>query len=158
MKTIPILYETWEVSLQLYIALFETGIKSILRLTNTDTDWGNTGDRLLAVFMDSEVQQLDIFYQVRDKSFRYKHTNQLSANTWYNLTMRQDFDRGEFIIRIFIDGDMIYEDPVYQYLATTYADVKVYAGDMHFPPSILGWMDELNVTTGRSCTYGRGLM
>ena len=151
--TITTLHETWVVSFQFYIALFETGFKSLLRLTNTDTNQGNPGDRILAIFMDSEDQLLNVVYERGDtRDTWYIHPDKLSARTWYNLTVRQDFDRGEFLVRIFIDGEMVEENPNQKHTARKYTNVTVYAGDMHYPPSILGWMDALNVTTGKSDT------
>ena len=143
------MYETWVASFQFYISLFETGLKSILRITNTDADSGNTGDRILIVLMDGENQQLKVHYELRDATVQYTYPNQTSANTWYNLTVRQDFDRGEFLFRIFINGEMVHENPI-RIHNPTYTNVSVYAGDMFYTPSVLGWIDELNITTGES--------
>ena len=157
-RTIPTLLETWEVSLQFYITLFETGgLKNILRLTNTDTNSGNLGDRILAIWMRAESKQLHVYSEISHPPHnppdlyiinQFIHTDPLSANTWYNLTVRQFFDRGEFLLRVFLNEEQIHERLV-RYTPKTYTNVTVYVSDQFNPPAIMGWVDNLTITTGR---------
>ena len=147
------MFQTWEISLQLYISLFETGgLRSILRLSNTDTDSNNIGDRIFAVFLHEETQELRFYYDVKDEPVLfafYGHVDKISANTWYTLRVEQVFDRGEFMLRIFLDGEMIKERAL-KYTPTTYDNVVVYMGDQFYPSPISGYVDQLNIKTGRS--------
>ena len=148
-RTILAFRETWEVSLQFYISLFETGsFKNILRLTNTNTDSGNVGDRIFAICVHNVNQQLRFSYDRTEGFANYLHAGKILANTWYNLRATQEFDRGEFMLRIFLNETMIHERAL-KYTPTLYDNVTVYMGDQFSPPPILGYVDQLNITTGK---------
>ena len=141
--------ETWEVSLQFYIGLFERGYrKSIVRLTNTNTDEGNVGDRIMAVFVDTSNKKLQIHCDVESEPlYQFTHPDLLMINYWYDLKIQKSFEKGEFLLRTTLNGTIINEKFL-KYWQRPYDNVTIYAADGYFPPALKAWVDQLNITSG----------
>ena len=124
----------------------------MIRLTNADTFKSNKNDRILTVSMMNEDQRLHISTGVKEdtnmdtKLKNYIHPNRTSANQWHNITVKQVFGRGEFMLEIILDGELVHKRPL-KHTPLTYRNVKVIVGDKH-PPMIKGWIDKVNIETG----------
>ena len=150
--TVPTLHETWEITLQFYIAMYETGLKkSILRLTNTNANKGNEGDRIPAIFVNSKMKELQVYFGLEgEEDILFVHRNvPLSTQTWHNLTVQKVFEKGEFLLRVSLEDTQIYEKNIENW-PSTYENVSVYAGDQFFsPPAIMGYVDHINILSGK---------
>ena len=145
------MHEVWEVSFQFYIALFETGQKKcLLRLTNTETNDGHEGDRIPAIFLHNENQQLEVQFGLDGSdNYNYLHKDKTSAKTWHNITVQRVLEKGEFYMRAILNEEMLFDRRLL-FWPSTFDNVKVYVGDQFFPPAIRGWIDQLNITTGKT--------
>ena len=118
-----------------------------MRLASTNANKDQPSDRIPAIFFEDDTQQLKFHIGLeREDDLAYKHPNKVSDDTWHNITVSQVFEKGEFFVRVNLDGSVIYDQEL-KFWPTTFDDVKVYLGDGFFPP-LLGWVDQLNITTG----------
>ena len=121
----------------------------MLRVTNTDTENGNDGDKIVIFNINNNDRKLVFNIQQGDVSnqWYYKHPNiTVQASTWYNVVIKTVYLTGSFRVRIYIDNVLIKENWFNEH-PSTFNDVKVYVSEK-FKKPIAGWIDNLNITTG----------
>ena len=156
MQSIATLHVLYRVTFDLFISAFNRKSGgSVLRVTNTDTEKGNNGDQIIAMYVHNEERKF-IFSLQKDygNDWYYKHDDlTVKANTWYNVAISRVFVNGTFRERMFINDEMIketwdqnYPDPF------PFNNVAVYVGET-FKKAIPGYVDNLSITSGKSFLF-----
>ena len=149
--TIPKLYPKYNITFDLWKNAKETGgvLKSVIRLTNTNTDTGNFGDHLPALQMRRHLLGIKLF-GARSTTQIYqgpaKIKGLISPAEWVPIQIRQDIDGGVFKIMCYIDGQLKINEEIDR--LPPLENVTVYAGDNFMDP-LDAQIRDLIVETGK---------
>ena len=159
MQSIATLHVLYWVTFDLFISAFNRKSGgSVLRVTNTDTQKGNNGDQIVALYVHNEQRKF-IFSLQKDYGNYWYYTHEkltVEANTWYQVEISRVFVNGTFWERMFIGGEMLNETWNQNYPDSfPFNDVSVYVGET-FTKAIPGYVDNLKIISGKfSLSFGR---
>ena len=134
---IPKLYPKFNITFELWKNGAETGgmLRSVLRLTNTNTETGNFGDHLPAFQVRRHLLGIKLL-GARSTSQNYGGTanikDLIAPATWVPIQIRQDIDAGVFKIMCHIDGNLKIDAQIDR--LPPLENVTVFAGDNFMDP------------------------
>ena len=151
LDTIPTLYEEFDVSFELYIQkifAWQSGKwQSVIRLTNTNNDQGNFGDRLAMVMVHGGLEKIWFISPGNEfPTLGYTHKTAVATEAWIPIRIQQVLVDGGFKLIFWYDGVSVKEFALD--LPRVYNDTKIYAGDS-FRISITGAIKDLKISTGK---------
>ena len=155
--TIPKLYPRYSIHFDLWKNAKETGgvLKSVIRLTNTDTDTGKFGDHLPALQMRRHLLGIKLFGAISTRQRYIGSANikgLISPSVWVPIQIRQDidFDEGVFKIWCYIDGYLKIHEQIDR--LPPLENITVYAGDNFMDP-LDAEIRNLVVNTGKKKSF-----
>ena len=150
LDTIPTLYEEFDVSFELYVnnAPAPNAKRTVIRLTNTNNNKGNYGDRLATVVASGDLTKVFFTSAAEGVNFHVTHTTaSLPKSTWIAIRVQQAVIEDRFKLIYWFNGVAVRETLID--LPRVYNDTKVFVGD-NFKAALLGTVKNLRISTGRS--------
>ena len=150
LETIPNLYEEFDVAFDLYIndGWGPNAWRSVLRLTNTDNDKDNFGDRLAMFMVNGELTKV-LFTSAANPSphVPYSHVTTVPHSRWIPIRIQQKVIEDRFKLIYWYDGTAVKE--ILMDRPRVYNNTKVLAGD-RFKGALSGTLRNLTITTCKS--------
>ena len=150
-KTGLTLHKIYSITFDVYFTQFLFGKhENIIRLTNTDGNCCNPGDRIMGVWIDKtksdSSKQLYIALNDMDGTRNYFITKtSYSLNQWIHVDVRQVLRDGSFFHIVTIDNKIEYEKKNKQ--PQDHENVIVYTSDTFFDAAV-GMIQNINITSG----------
>ena len=147
LDTIPTLYEEFDVNFNLYISKEDQpNWRSVFRLTNTDNQQGNIGDRIALFEVYGDLSKASFYTDAGKPSKSVLYNSTLASQTWIPVHIQQAVVDGRFKIMFWLDntsvGELLMDRP------QPLSDTKIFAGDP-FRIAMPGTIKNLNISTGK---------
>ena len=140
------LYKIYSITFDVYLTQFQPKEhKGIIRLTNTDGNWGEPGDRIMGVWTDdTESDSSKPLYIAGAGSFFITKTL-YSLNQWIHVDIRQVLRDGSFFYIVTINNKTEHE--VENKEPQVHEDLVLYTSD-RFHEAAVGVIRNINITSG----------
>ena len=148
LDTIPTLYEEFDVSFELYVNKAPGTIakRSVIRLTNTNKDKGNSGERLATIIVSTDLTRVHFSSAAEGpKDTTFKYTTSSLNSTWVTIRFQQAVIDDRFKLIFWYNGVAIRDEVIDK--PSVYNNTKVFVGDNFYPP-LPGTVKNLVITTG----------
>ena len=159
-QTIPTLYKTWSLSLDIMPTGLVSGWSNILHI-GTGGNGAVYGDRTPGIWLTDMNTRLHIPSAINDNQnyYSYGNTDPIPMNEWTHVEVSQQrqpiyisTDQPIYLYTIRIGG-IIFTETVNENPAV-FSDVKVYTSDNFYSPS-KARIDNLKIWTGPDSTTGK---
>ena len=126
--------KNWKLTISLKVTgIYPSSRSSVMRLTNNEEQYLTVGSRIVAYFMNGN-DQLVVYCDVGDDPNQHAGSKTLQVGKTSQIEMKQDLIDDQYIMTLTVNQEEI--KTTINPSPRNFENVKVYAGDQFYEPSV----------------------
>ena len=152
--TIPTLYEEYQIDFKLTFTDrgSDSGVHTIIRLTNTNSKGNDPGDGVPVFQAKSKLNKVYLKTRNNVNAYTDQKNHKLDKNVKQSIQIKQEITNGGFNLVLIDDGTTVFNEVFVDDYPNEHTNISVYVTDS-FSTAFPAIMEDLVITTSKCVMY-----